>query len=270
MPRIRGHWVSVSRCRQLIIEMMRACRDMPIITIERRMQLADLAAAREALEHPPSWVTLFAKAFARVAEHRPELRRTYMPWPWSHFYETEESVASIAIERDYQGESCVFFGQFRSPNLQSVAKLQEAVAEWRNLSVEEVRDFRRSLKIMRVPRPFRDLAWWYATKVAGRHHTRQFGTFGISTTASAGATCQNLIAPVTTTLNYGLFHEDGSIEVRLHFDHRVYDGMPAARTLAEMEEVLRTEILAELRESHTNRLGPTATIRNVDVIYSEG
>ena len=36
------------------------------------------------------------------------------------------------------------------------------------------------------------------------------------------------------------------MDVRLHFDHRVLDGMPAARALAELEDALRTGIVAEL------------------------
>jgi hypothetical protein len=267
MARVPGRWRGLTVPRRLIAEMMAACRDMPIITIERRMALADVVAARQALADPPSWVTLFAKAFATVAAKRPELRRAYMPWPWPHFYETAGSVASVAVEREYQGQPAVFFGQFRCPDEQSLAKLQEALDGWRTTPVWEVRDFRRILRVMQVPRPVRRLCWWYATKVAGRHRVRHFGTFGISTTAAAGATCRNLIAPVPFTLNYGILGDDGSLDVRLHFDHRVIDGMPAARALAEIEDVLTTAILAELRDMAAP---PARTgVRSVEVVVRE-
>lgn len=267
MARVPGRWRSLSITRRMISELMRVCRHMPIITIEQRMNLAELVAARNALANPPSWVALFAKAFALVAARRPELRRAYMPYPWPHFYETEGSIASIAVERDYQGESAVFFGQFFRPDGQSLEQLQEAIRNWRELPVDKVRDFRRILKFMRVPNPFRRLGWWYATQVAGRHRVRHFGTFGISTTASSGATCNNLIAPVPLTLNYGLIADDGTLDVRLHFDHRVLDGMPAARALAELERELQTRILDELRSLASI---PTWTgIRNVGVVVSD-
>jgi hypothetical protein len=268
MARVPGRWRSLSVNRRMIAEMMAECRGMPIITIERQMPLGELVAARNALPDPPSWVALFAKAFALVAAERPELRRAYMPHPWPHFYETAGSVASIAVERDYGGESTVFFGQFFRPEEQTLDDLQRAIVHWRDAPVEEVRDFRRILNFMRVPRPLRRLAWWYALKVAGRHRVRQFGTFGISTTASAGATCRNLIAPVPLTLNYDLFAADGSLPVRLHFDHRVLDGMPAARALAEIEETLRSKILDELRAmaAPARRSG----VRTVDVIVAGG
>ncbi len=266
MRRVRGRWISVSQARRVIAELMRVCRSIPIITIEAKMQLADVVSARHALPDPPSWVALFAKAFGIVAKRRAELRRGYFPWPWPHFYETEDSVGTVSVEREYRGESAVFFGQFRLPDQQSLPRLQELIENWRTKPVDEVRDFKRLLRFMRLPRPFRRFGWWYATQVSGRHRTRQFGTFAISTTASAGATCLNLISPVTATLNYGLVAADGSLDVRLHFDHRVLDGMPAARVLAEIEDVLRTTILAELREmaAAPNRIG----VRNVDVIVS--
>lgn len=264
--RVRGRWKPISKARRVIAEMMWSCRHLPVITIEARMHLADVVAARNALPNPPSWVAIFAKAFSLVAKKRPELRRTYFPWPWPHYYEADDSVASISIERDYWGEPAVLFGQYRVANEQPLSQMQETLERWRSAPVEQVRDFRRLLWFMRLPRPIRRFCWWYATQVSGRHHTRQFGTFGISTTASTGATCLNLIAPVTATLNYGLLADDGSLDVRLHFDHRVMDGMPAARALAELEAVLTTTILAELREMApaANRLG----VRNVDIVVA--
>lgn len=268
MARVPGRWRSLSVNRRMIAELMAACRSMPIITIERRMQLGELVSARNALPDPPSWVAIFAKAYALAAVKRSELRRAYMPYPWPHFYETEGSVASIAVERDYCGESTVFFGQYFRPEEQSLDQLQKAIEHWRDTPVGEVRDFRRLLKFMRLPRLLRRFCWWYALEVAGRHRVRQFGTFGISSTASAGATCRNLIAPVPCTLNYDLFAEDGSLPVRLHFDHRVFDGMPAARALAEIEHELLTTILRELRDlaAPARRSG----VRAVDVVTTRG
>lgn len=56
----------------------------------------------------------------------------------------------------------------------------------------------------------------------------------------------NLIGPVTTSLNCGVFRRDGTVDLRLHFDHRVLDGMTAARTLAELEEILTHNLVTEL------------------------
>jgi hypothetical protein len=56
----------------------------------------------------------------------------------------------------------------------------------------------------------------------------------------------HLLSPLTTVLNYGTFEPDGSLDVRLTYDHRVFDGAIAARAIVELEEVLRGVILLEL------------------------
>ena len=71
--------------------------------------------------------------------------------------------------------------------------------------------------------------------------------FGISLTGAAGATATNLIGPVTTAFNCGVTQPDGMVDLRLHFDHRVLDGMLAARALEEIEDVLKHDIVAELQ-----------------------
>ena len=40
---------------------------------------------------------------------------------------------------------------------------------------------------------------------------------------------------------------DGSLAVRLNFDHRVFDGGVAARALSRLERVLNSAMLAELK-----------------------
>ncbi len=52
---------------------------------------------------------------------------------------------------------------------------------------------------------------------------------------------------LTTTLTYDVIQPDGSLDVRLIYDHRVTDGATIARALADLESVVRHEILTELR-----------------------
>src|SRR5438105_15782808 len=110
MARRTGRRVPLSLPRRWIDDLMAASRHAPLVTFERRMALGALAAARAAASPSPAWVLLFAKAYAIVAARRPELRRAYVPLPTPHLYEAEESVASIAVEREYEGEPAVFFG----------------------------------------------------------------------------------------------------------------------------------------------------------------
>jgi hypothetical protein len=251
MARMTGRRVPLSLPRRWIDDLMATSRGVPLVTFERRMALAAVATARRDVDPSPSWVMLFAKAYAIVASRRPELRRAYVPFPVPHLYEADESVASVAVEREYGGEPAVFFGLLRSPDKRPLAELMRRLSEWKRRPLKEVREFCRLLKHTRLPRPLRRLMWWYGMNTSGRRRARHFGTFGISVTAGLGAAAVNLISPLATTLSYGVLDNDGSLDVRLHFDHRVLDGAPAARALAELENVLRTTIVAELRQMAT-------------------
>ena len=243
-----GRRLPLSLPRRWIGDLLRATRGMPVISFERRMTVAAVAAERGRFRHPPSWVLLFTKAYSAVCARRPELRRAYMPLPWPHLYQFDESVATVAIEREYAGEPAVFFAHLRAPDQQSIPQLMRHLHDWRTKPVEEVRAFARLIRYSRWPGPLRRFLWWYAANLAPGVRSRSFGTFGISVTAAGGATATNLLSPVATSLNYGLFDPDHTLPVRLHFDHRVLDGGPVARALVDLEEEMNTAIAGELRE----------------------
>jgi hypothetical protein len=208
---------------------------------------------------------LLAKAFAIVAEHRPEFRRAYLPLPWPHLWEAEKSIAAIAVEREYYGDPGVFFGMLKSPNEKPLTELTAKVHEWKTKPLEEIAIFRRVFRYTRLPLPLRRLLWWTAMSWSGSVKARNFGTFGISLTGGAGATATNLIAPITTSLNCSVVKPDGTMDLRLHFDHRVLDGMTAARALADLEQVLKNDIVAELEsmaDSETPEMIKSRSLRS--------
>ena len=79
------------------------------------------------------------------------------------------------------------------------------------------------------------------------------GTFGVTVYAGLGAESLHLLAPTTTTMNYGMAQADGNVLVRIVYDHRVLDGLTIARTLAFMEEVLHQDVVQELRDGVPGR-----------------
>jgi hypothetical protein len=248
MTPVSGHRLGLSIPRRLVCDLLHASRHAPVVTFERTMDLSTLVAARKRLVRSPAWVLLFTKAFGAVAARRPELRRAYLPLPWPHLWQADENVASVAVEREYRGEPGVFFGFVQSPERLPLADLMARLHEWKTAPVDEVAPFRRAIRFTRLPLPLRRALWKYATAWSGTIKARNFGTFGISLTGASGAAALNLIGPLACALNTGVVQDDGTVPVRLHFDHRVLDGMPAARALAELEDVLRTGIVAELKE----------------------
>ena len=87
------------------------------------------------------------KAYALVgAEHAP-LRRSLLEFPWPRLYEHPWMNCALAIERTYQGEEGVFVGIFRAPEHQTLTQLQQAVAWYKNETLEKVGFYRMALAV---------------------------------------------------------------------------------------------------------------------------
>jgi hypothetical protein len=110
---------------------------------------------------------------------------------------------------------------------------------------------RLGLWVSLLPRPLRRFLWWYSLNIEGYFRSRQYGTFGVSVYASLGAASLHPLSPLTCVLNYGVIEENGEVDVRLVYDHRVLDGANVARALAAIEAALQGPILAELQRLPT-------------------
>jgi hypothetical protein len=241
-----GRTFPLSLPRRWIADLLHFGRKVPLTAVRRRMGLAAVAAARAAADPRPSWVAVFAKAFSLTAAEMPELRRAYLGWPWPRVYEHPESRASVAIGRRFGDEDAVLFGHLRAPEQRSLADLDARLGWLKAAPLHEVSEFRQLIRLSRLWRPLRRLAWWYGLNTSGPRRVKRFGTFGLSVISGLGVETMHLIAPATTVLSYGPIAADGSADVLFTFDHRVYDGVTVARALARMEELLHGPLLAEL------------------------
>jgi hypothetical protein len=254
---MRGGIIRLSANRKFVIDAMRIWVRVPTASAQRRMQLGPVMVARARCAGRPSWVALFIKAFALVADELPELRRTYMPCPWPHLYEYPENAALVMIERMYQGESAVFPFRIRNPAWLPLVQLSEVIRKAKTAPIEETKDFMRVLRIGALPWPLRRLLWWMAHGF-GRLRANYFGTFVVSVISSMGAEPLHGHPPGTVLLTYGIIAPDGAVDVRVMWDHRVVDGAIIARALVRMEEVLRAAIAEELLSSQPQTAGASA------------
>ena len=122
--------------------------------------IGPLVEARAALHPRPSWTVLFLKGYALLSQAVPELRRAYVKLPWPQFYEYPVSVASIAFEREHDGEQAVLLCRIKDPEHCSLTELAASIEVARSSPVFEIKDFRRALKMARVPTPVRRLLMW--------------------------------------------------------------------------------------------------------------
>ena len=105
---------------------------------------------------------------------------------------------------------------------------------------------RFALRFARLPTALRRLMWWLALEVDGASRARKVGTFAVSVYSGLGAESLHPLSPLTATLNYGVIGPDGTVPVRIIYDHRVMDGSTVARALARLETILDQDMADEL------------------------
>jgi hypothetical protein len=244
---MRGKMIRLSIPRRMVGDLLYFAGGSPTVPVQKRMSLGPLAAARAASRERPRWTILFTKAYALMAREFPEFRRAYVKLPWPHLYEYPASNATVIIERDYHGEPGLFSISIKEPARQSLRDIGRQLEHASTAPVEQIKDFRRTIQFTRLPRPLRRAFWWLCLNI-GRQRSNYFGTFGVSVYSALRAESLHPLSPLTTLLNYGVMSDDGVLDVRVIYDHRVMDGATVARALARLEEILNSAIKDEVAE----------------------
>lgn len=240
---MRGTTRPISLSRKLIIDLMDA--SVPLVVVRRTLTLERLAKARATLTERPGWSTIIAKAFCIVARDEPWLRTFYLKWPVPHFYELPKSVAMLAVIREDVDKEAPIIIKIGAADEMSLDSVEAIIRASKTEPLDRVPYLHRVLRVARLPRPIRRLLWIFALNL-GRQRANHFGTLSITSIASLGSETVVARAPGPNMLSYGLVRPDRTMELLLHWDHRIYDGVVAARALQRLEDVLNGEIADEL------------------------
>lgn len=247
MPLPPGHSLPWSAGRRIVADILHFGMEMPRVTVERTVRLPEVAAARRAAVPRPGWYPVLLKSFALAAQAVPELRRSLSTFPSFRLYQHQCTVAAVTAERQLSDGPAVLIFHVRRPEIMPLVDIQARFEQAKDAPVESLGDFRRLLRINRLPLLLRRLVWWLGLRVNARWREKYFGTFGATSVVTAGATILTPIAPLPVVWTFGPVGDDGTILLRLTFDHRILDGVAAARGLVEVERALSGPILAELR-----------------------
>ena len=242
---MRGTVQKISMPRRLIGDLMHASMRVPFVSLRRSLNIRPLLEARALAAQPPGWAAIFVKAFALVASEQPILRTLYVRWPRPSFYELPRSVAMIAIARVEGGQDCVLPQKLAAPESLALAEIDAAIRHAKQAPLEQVPAFRKLLRVTGLPLPFRRLFWWAGLNF-GRQRANWFGNFGVSSVAAYGPGELQALSPGPYVLSYGAVEQAQTISVVIRWDHRVTDGALIAKVMNRLEQVLNTEIAAEL------------------------
>jgi len=244
---MRGQVRKISTPRRFIVDLMRASAGVPFVSLSRPLNVRQLVEARAASARPPGWAAIFVKAFCLVAKDEPVLRTLYAKWPWPHFYELPRSIAMVAIARVEDGEDCVLPERLAKADELPLSEIDAQIRRAKDAPIEAIPAFRRILKATRLPMPLRRLLWAVALNI-GRLHANNFGSVTVTSVAAYGGGQLHAISPGPFVLSYGRLATDQTIDVVIRWDHRVCDAALIAKVLTRLEQVLNSEIAAELRK----------------------
>jgi hypothetical protein len=243
---MRGTARKISIPRRLVADLMQASIRIPFVSLQRPLNVRQLLEARALAAQPPGWAAIFVKAFSLVAREEPVLRTLYAKWPWPSLYELPRSIAMIAIARIEGGEDCVLPQKITAADALPLAEVDARIRHAKDAPIADVPAFRKVLLVTRLPLPLRRFAWLIGLNF-GRQRANFFGSFVVTSVAAYGAGELHALSPGPFILSYGVVKQDQTVDVVIRWDHRISDAALIARTLNRLEQVLNTEIAAELR-----------------------
>jgi hypothetical protein len=243
---MRGTVRKVSLPRRFIVDLMRASMRVPFVSLRRTLDIGPLLEARALAAPSPGWAAIFVKAFALVAKDQPVLRTLYAKWPWAHFFELPRSVAMVAIARVEDGQDCILPEKVAAPEELTLTEIDARIRRAKQAPIEEIGAFKQIMKATRLPLPLRRLVWGIGLGFP-RLHANYFGTFGVTSVAAYGPGELHAVSPGPFVVTYGRVNADRTIDVVIRWDHRVTDAAFISKVLTRLEQVLNSEIPAELR-----------------------
>ena len=228
---------------------MHASIRVPFVSLARPLNVRPLLEARAQAAQPAGWAAIFVKAFSLVAKEQPILRTLYAKWPWPGFYELPRSIAMVAIARVEDGQDCVLPQKVPAADELALTEIDAQIRHAKQAPTDEIPAFRKILRVTKLPLLLRRVLWLIGLNF-GRQRANWFGSFGVTSVAAYGAGELHALSPGPYILSYGVVAQDQTIDVVIRWDHRITDAALIAKALTRLEQVLNTEISAELR---TNR-----------------
>ncbi|MBX9687661.1 MAG: 2-oxo acid dehydrogenase subunit E2 [Candidatus Obscuribacterales bacterium] len=197
------------------------------------------------------------KAIAIAQRAHPDTRTAMLPFGRTVVF--NNIVAGFTVERFIGSQPTLFFGAIEEPDTKSIADISEELRAHAEADLENVWHMKLQHRFTWMPWFLRRLILWVGLRNPGVRLKCLGATFGLSSLGKFGL--QAMIPPCVSTSTFGVgtiekrpVVRDGQIEVRkmmtltLNFDHRIIDGAPAARFMADVQKLLEGGLEKYLQE----------------------
>jgi hypothetical protein len=243
----KGRYVRQSLPRKWMADMLHFSHRVPVVAAERILRVRSVVDVRKRTGLAVSWSAMMIKTMALISARLPEMRRAYLPYPWPRLYEAPYSVASVIIDREFEGEHATLMAPVLHPETLSLVDLDAKLNRLKTAPFEKIGSYRRLIRNTQYPLPIRRLLWSMGLYASGLFRARNFGTYAVNSVAAFRARMLTMTTPITSCLYYNSVTRDGEMAIQFAFDHRVFDGYLAGRVGGEIERVLNDDIMDELK-----------------------
>ena len=151
----------------------------------------------------------------------------------------------VPVVREEFDKEAPILAKFDAPHEWSLAVVEDRIQRVKRAPLDELPDLQTTLLMARMPLLLRRLMWAISLN-HGPLRGENLGTFWGTSIPSIGGDIVVLQLPGPNVITYGRLHAHHTMDVLLHFDHRVYDGVVCGRPLRRLEEVLNGDIADEL------------------------
>ena len=200
---------------------------------------------------------LLLKAIAIAQRSHPDTRTSMMPFGRTVTF--NNIVAGFTVERFIGSQPALFFGAIEEPDTKSIAEISSELRAHAEADLEKIWGLDLQNKFTWMPWFLRRLILWIGVQNPAIRLKCLGATFGLSSLGKFGLTA--MIPPCVTTSTFGVgtveqrpVVRDGKVEIRkmmtltLNFDHRMLDGAPAARFLADIQKLMEGGLEKYLQE----------------------
>jgi pyruvate/2-oxoglutarate dehydrogenase complex dihydrolipoamide acyltransferase (E2) component len=194
---------------------------------------------------------ILLKAIAIAQRAHPDTRTSLLPFGKTVTF--HDIVAGFTVERFIGEQPAVFFGAIDNPDTKSVEEITSELKLYAESDMSEMEHLDRQHRFNSMPWWFRRLILWAGIRFPKVRLTFMGATFGLSSLGKWGMT--GLIPPCVSTSTFGIGSvepravvREGKVEIRsmmtiiLNFDHRLIDGGPAARFMADVKRLLEGDL----------------------------
>lgn len=253
-------FVPIPRSRTIVLDVVRWARRVPSFPVEQVWEAQTLSALRTEFNsqspasnhadprfsaHRISWAALFLRAYGLACRDFPPLRQTFHRFPWGRVFQSDHVGIAICVNRNIEGQDRLYFGRLEAVDSLSIREIQDRLNYYQYHDPQTA--FRQQHLAAGLPRPLRDLMWWWRIEVNCRRTAQRVGTASLSTLAGQGFYNRNHPCLMTSSLSYSPLDSRGRTTVTLQCDHRVMDGFQAGQALTCLRHHFLDTVLGELQ-----------------------